>query len=208
MAAKRLHRAPRRRHGGFHDECDQAPARAFYNAPMPTLTYRDATLADIDAITALVTCAYRGPASRVGWTTEADLLEGHRIDRGVLEHDLTRPDSRVLLAEHDGVLLACAHVAVEDGAGYFGMFSVRPHLQGSGIGKQVLAEAERIARDEMGVERMRMTVIDLRETLIAFYQRRGYVRTGIFKPFPYGDARFGTPLRQDLRFEVLEKSLV
>jgi hypothetical protein len=54
---------------------------------------------------------------------------------------------------------------------------------------------------------MRMTVIDIRDSLIAFYQRRGYVRTGIHKPFPYGDERFGIPLRDDLRFEVLEKDL-
>ena len=54
---------------------------------------------------------------------------------------------------------------------------------------------------------MRMTVIDVREELIAFYQRRGYIRTGILKPFPYGDERYGIPLRDDLRFEVLEKQL-
>jgi ribosomal protein S18 acetylase RimI-like enzyme len=175
---------------------------------MHTLTYRDATLADIDAITALVTSAYRGESSRVGWTTEADILDGNRIDRGVLEHDLTRPDSRVLLAESDGKLLACAHIGKEDGAGYFGMFSVRPNLQGGGVGKQMMVEAERIARDEMGLAVMRMMVIDVRDALIAFYERRGYVRTGKFKPFPYGDARFGTPLRDDLRFELLEKPLV
>lgn len=192
---------------GPHSPHPQRPARAFYNAPMQTLTFRDATLADIDAITALVTSAYRGDASRVGWTTEADILDGNRIDRGVLEHDLTRPDSRVLLAEVDGELLACAHVAIEDGAGYFGMFSVRPSLQGGGVGKQVMVEAERIAREELGVGVMRMTVIDVRESLIAFYERRGYVRTGKYKPFPYGDERFGTPLRDDLRFELLEKSL-
>jgi len=174
---------------------------------MHTLTFRDATVADIDAITALVTSAYRGEASRVGWTTEADLLDGNRIDREVLAHDLTRPDSRVLLAHRDGALVACVHVAREGGAGYFGMFSVRPELQGAGIGKDVMIEAERVAREEFGVDRMRMTVIDVRESLIAFYERRGYVRTGTFKPFPYGDARFGTPLRDDLRFEVLEKSL-
>lgn len=175
---------------------------------MQTLTFRDATVADIDAITALVTSAYRGDASRVGWTTEADILDGNRVDRGILQQDLTRPHSRVLLAERDGQLLACAHVAKEDGAGYFGMFSVRPSLQGSGLGKQVMAEAERIVRDEMGLATMRMTVIDVRDSLIAFYERRGYVRTGRHKPFPYGDERFGTPLREDLRFELLEKSLV
>ena len=98
------------------------------------------------------------------------------------------------------------HVADEDGAGYFAMFSVQPTLQGAGIGTQVLDEAERIVRDDWMLPAMRMTVIDVRDELIAFYERRGYRRTGITKPFPYGDARFGLPKRDDLRFEVLEKS--
>ena len=174
---------------------------------MTDLLFRAATVDDIEAIVALVTSAYRGDASRAGWTTEADLLDGPRIDPEVLRADIARPDSRVLLAEHGGTLLACAHVAREGGAGYFGMFSVLPGLQGAGIGKQVLAECERIARDEWELPVMRMTVIDLRDSLIAYYQRRGYRRTGIHKPFPYGDARFGIPLRDDLRFEVLEKPL-
>nr|QMS48136.1 N-acetylglutamate synthase [uncultured bacterium] len=71
----------------------------------------------------------------------------------------------------------------------------------------MLAEAERIARVQFGQSIMRMTVIDIRDELIAFYERRGYVRTGVKKPFPYGDARFGLPRRDDLRFEVLEKPL-
>jgi ribosomal protein S18 acetylase RimI-like enzyme len=87
------------------------------------------------------------------------------------------------------------------------MFSVRPHLQGSGIGKTLLDEAERMVRDHWRLPVMRMTVIDIREELIAFYERRGYRRTGITKPFPYGDERFGIPRRGDLRFEVLEKTL-
>lgn len=174
---------------------------------MNDLSFRAATPRDIDAIAALVTSAYRGDASRAGWTTEADLLDGNRIDPDVLRADIERDDSLVLLAERDGALLACAHIAVEDDAGYFGMFSVVPGLQGGGIGKQVLAECERIARDEWQLPAMRMTVIDIRDSLIAFYERRGYRRSGIFKPFPYGDARFGQPLRDDLRFEVLEKRL-
>lgn len=174
---------------------------------MIELSFRNASPADIHAIIELVTSAYRGDASRRGWTTEADLLDGARIDPEVLRHDLERPRSLVLLAERDGVLLACAHVAAEDGAGYFGMFSVRPDLQGGGIGKAMLAEAERIARAQWRLPAMRMTVIDVRDELIAFYERRGYARTGIRKPFPYGDERFGVPKRDDLRFEVLEKTL-
>lgn len=174
---------------------------------MTDLAFRAATEADIDAIVALVTSAYRGESSRAGWTTEADLLDGARIDPEVLRADIARDGSRVVLAERDSALLACAHVAVDGDAGYFGMFSVVPGLQGGGIGKQVLAECERIVRDDWRLPAMRMTVIDVRDELIAFYQRRGYRRTGITKPFPYGDARFGEPKRGDLRFEVLEKTL-
>ncbi|MCA0394352.1 MAG: GNAT family N-acetyltransferase [Proteobacteria bacterium] len=174
---------------------------------MPPPTFRDATPEDVPALVALVTSAYRGDASRRGWTTEADLLDGERIDPGVLLADIARPRSRILVVEGADGLLACAHVSDDRGAGYFGMFSVRPDLQGSGLGKQLLAEAERVVRQDWALPAMRMTVIDVRDTLIAFYQRRGYRRTGVFKPFPYGDARFGIPLRDDLRFEVLEKAL-
>jgi len=172
-----------------------------------TLRFRGATQADADAIVALVESAYRGDASRVGWTTEADFLDGRRTGPDDVLAQIARPRSRILLAERGSELLACAHVAEENGAGYFGMFSVRPGLQNGGIGKAVLAEAERIAREEWELPSMRMTVIDIRDELVAWYERRGYRRTGITKPFPYGDARFGIPKRDDLRFEILEKML-
>lgn len=171
------------------------------------LVFHDATPGDVEAIVALVESAYRGDVSRQGWTTEADLLEGQRIAPDVLLADIERPHSRILLASRDGELIACAHIAVQDGQGYFGMFSVRPDQQGTGLGKIVLAEAERLVQHDWAVSRMRMTVIDVRDELITFYERRGYRRTGEKKPFPYGDARFGMPLRDDLRFEVLEKTL-
>ena len=181
---------------------------------MNPIRFRDAVAGDIPALVALVTSAYRGDASRVGWTTEADLLDGNRIDPEVLRGDIERAHSRVVVAERPstgpgqaGDLLGCAHVCIEGGAGYFGMFAIRPELQGAGLGKQLLAEAERIMREEWRLPVMRMTVIDLREELIAFYQRRGYRRTGIKKPFPATDPRFGLPRRDDLRFELLEKAL-
>lgn len=172
-----------------------------------TLSFRFATPDDIPMLVALVTRAYRGDASRAGWTTEADLLDGERIAPEVLAEDLRRPGSRVLVAEDRGQAVACAHVALEGDAAYFGMFAVSPQLQGRGIGDRVLLEAERIAREELAQARMRMTVIDRRAELIDWYLRRGYRRTGVTKPFPYGDTRFGIPRRDDLRFEVLEKAL-
>lgn len=174
---------------------------------MDELVFRAATAADIDAIVRLVTRAYRGDASRAGWTTEADLLDGERIDPDVLREDIERPRSRVMLALRDGTLLACAHVADDDDRGYFGMFAVEPTLQGGGIGRAMVDECERIAHEEWGLPRMRMSVIIQRDELIAWYQRLGYRRTGEYLPFPYGDARFGAPKRDDLRFEVLEKPL-
>lgn len=178
------------------------------DAPLDdTLRFRTATPSDIPGLIELVTSAYRGDASRIGWTTEADLLDGQRIDAEQIVQMLARPHSLVLVATRNGRMQACAHVCAEDGGGYFGMFAVAPHLQGAGLGKRVLAEAEHIVSRHWQLTCMRMTVIDVRDELIAFYQRRGYRRTGIHKSFPYGDPRFGLPRRDDLRFEVLEKQL-
>ena len=171
------------------------------------LVFRSATAADVDALVPLVTSAYRGDASRAGWTTEADILDGNRIVPEVLLEDIARPRSRILMARRDDTLLGCAHVEARGDAGYFGMFAVAPTRQRAGLGGAILAEAERVVRDEWQLPRMRMTVIDLREELIAWYERRGYHRTGETLPFPATDPRFGLPKRDDLRFAVLEKEL-
>jgi ribosomal protein S18 acetylase RimI-like enzyme len=173
----------------------------------PELTFRDATEADVDTLVALIESAYRGDASRSGWTTEADILDGQRTDpEGVLEV-VKSPDSRLLTVERDGTVVACCQLEHRGEYAYFGMFAVSPTLQGAGLGKAVIAEAERQARESWGVREMHMTVISVRDDLIAWYERRGYRRTGEMSPFPYGDERFGIPLRPDLQFELLVKPL-
>ncbi len=169
--------------------------------------FRTAAVADVPAIVDLVQSAYRGDASRAGWTTEADFLDGQRIDAHGVREIISKPDSRIVLAERDGELLGSVQVERIDGNGYFGMFSVRPNRQGSGIGDALLREAERVVREDFGCATMTCTVISIRAELIAWYRRRGYRSTGEFKPFPYGDARFGLPKRDDLRFEVFAKAL-
>lgn len=178
----------------------------------PPALFRTATAEDVTTLVALIESAYRGEASRVGWTTEADLLDGQRTDPAGVAAVVRDPDSRLLVREQDGELVACCQVERRAGAGgepqaYFGMFAVRPALQGAGLGSAVLAEAERTAVAEWSATRMHMTVISVRADLIAWYERRGYVRTGQRSPFPYGDERFGIPRRPDLDFELLVKPL-
>ncbi|MFP8886355.1 GNAT family N-acetyltransferase [Streptomyces mangrovi] len=176
------------------------------------LSFRTAREDDVPALVALVESAYRGEASRAGWTTEADLLDGQRTDPEGVADVVRAPGSLMLIAERDGEPVACCQLERrEGGAGetvaYFGMFAVRPVLQGGGLGRAVLAEAERTVRERWGAREMHMTVITARVDLIAWYERRGYARTGRTSPFPYGDERFGVPLRDDLEFELLVKSL-
>jgi GNAT superfamily N-acetyltransferase len=174
-----------------------------------TPNFRLATTADIDAIVALAESAYRGDSGRRGWTTESDILGGRRTGPDEIEAFLSKPRSVILLGELGSppALVACAHVAAHDDVGYFGLFSVDPTLQGAGLGKRVLEAAERVVRDDWGLSTIQMTVINVREELIQYYLRRGFKRTGQFLPFPYGDARFGLPKRDDLSFEVLEKTV-
>jgi GNAT superfamily N-acetyltransferase len=163
---------------------------------------------EIAAIVALVESAYRGPSSRVGWTTEADLLKGQRTDSQAVREIIVAGHGGMLLAEEDRQLVGCCQLERHgDGLAYFGMFSVIPARQGRGRGRSILAEAERVARDEWSSDRMRMTVIRQRHDLIAWYQRLGYYPTGETEPFPYGNERFGIPTRPDLEFVVLVKSL-
>ncbi|MFF2523085.1 GNAT family N-acetyltransferase [Streptomyces liangshanensis] len=171
------------------------------------LTHRDATAADTDTLVALIESAYRGDSSRAGWTTEADILHGQRTDpKGVLAV-IESTAGRLLVFERDGGTVACCQLEHRGEVAYFGMFAVRPTAQGGGLGKQIMAAAERVAQETWGVTEMQMTVISVREELIAWYERRGYRRTGKMTPFPYGDDRFGIPQRDDLEFELLVKTL-
>lgn len=173
----------------------------------PKLDFRAAVEADAPAIVALVESAYRGASSRAGWTTEADLLDGQRTDLDQVRAAIAGADGRIVLAEHDGGLVGCAHLERAGAVAWFGMYAVRPPLQGQGTGAALLAECERVARDEWGCRELRMSVIWTRAELIAYYRRRGYRDTGERRPFPYGDARFGLPRRDDLHFVVYAKDL-
>lgn len=159
-----------------------------------------ATSADAPALKALLEAAYRGDSARRGWNHEADILDDERIGIEELEALLADPAVTILIARDDETLIGCVAVTRKDSAmGYLGMLCVLPTLQSGGLGRRLLDAAEDHGR-AIGIMRMEMTVIDSRDSLIAWYERRGYASTGERRPFPV--------LRDPpVNFVVLEKLL-
>jgi ribosomal protein S18 acetylase RimI-like enzyme len=178
-----------------------------------TLIFREATPSDAESVVELIESAYRGPSSREGWTTEADLLDGQRTDVEAVLSAINRDDVWLLLAEsadrEPGAELAgcCQLERRSRHTVYFGSFAVRPGLQSNGLGRRLLAAAEDHARTAWDASVVEMTVIAQRAELIAWYERRGYSPTGETRPFPYEDERAGLPRRTDLHFVVMTKSV-
>jgi GNAT superfamily N-acetyltransferase len=184
------------------------PAGAADPAGPLRFRFASSSAGDVEAVVALVESAYRGSASRAGWTTEADLLKGQRTDSAAVAEIVSGQRGGILMAEEHGRLVGCCQLERRGGATvYFGMFAVTPHQQGRGLGRRILTYAERLARDEWRATHMSMTVIRQRLDLIAWYERLGYRATGQTEPFPYGNERFGIPTRPDLEFVVLAKPL-
>ncbi|WP_229369986.1 GNAT family N-acetyltransferase [Fibrivirga algicola] len=173
--------------------------------PMNNPFISPATPTDIPALNRLVNSAYRGDNSRKGWTTEADLLDGIRTTEASLAEQFTNPNATILRYVKDGQLLGCVYLEQKDDVLYLGMLTVSPELQAGGLGRQLLEAAEDYARDRH-CRAITMTVISQRTELLAWYERRGYRRTGITHPFPDDPERFGTP-KQPLAFIELEKEI-
>ncbi|MBK5279641.1 MAG: GNAT family N-acetyltransferase [Bacteroidia bacterium] len=158
---------------------------------------------DAPELDALVNSAYRGDSSRQGWTTEADLLDGTRTDASAITDTINKPGYIILKYVEEGRILGCVEIHKEHRKLYLGMLTVLPHLQGKGIGKELMKAAEVQARSQQ-CKSIFMTVISDRKELIDWYMRHGYVNTGERKPFAFNDPRFGQPKKQ-LEFIVLEK---
>ncbi len=161
---------------------------------------------DITSLVALMDSAYRGEKSKQGWTSEADLFIGNkRTDEPTVATLIKKPGSVFFkYLNEEGVLQGCVFLHIKGNRIYLGMFSVSPLAQGIGIGKKMLAAADDYARDH-NCSSIYMTVISVREELIAWYERNGYEKTGKVLPFPV-DERYGIPT-QPLEMLVLEKYL-
>jgi ribosomal protein S18 acetylase RimI-like enzyme len=167
-------------------------------------TFRAATAADVPALAALINQAYRSEAGQAGWTAEGHLLAGPRIDEATLLELLAAPAAVLLVAELRQQLTGCVYLENHGNYFYLSLLTVAPAAQAHGLGRQLLAQAEAHAR-QAGCATIKMSVLAQRAELLAWYERRGYCRTGASEPFP-ATTRFGQP-RQELTLLTLEKAV-
>lgn len=167
-------------------------------------TFRIARKSDADAIADLVNGAYRPEIDAAGWTHETHLVAGKRTHMGHIAQLLARPDSVILVGLKNLELVACVHIEKNKTGTHIGMLAVKPLRQGLGLGKQMLAHAEKYAHACFNSEKFILQVISARSELIAFYRRRGYQPTGEIRAFPHS-ADVGKPISDELSVEILEK---
>ncbi|WP_310557172.1 GNAT family N-acetyltransferase [Flavobacterium sp.] len=162
-----------------------------------------ANLEDISGLNSLINSAYRGETSKIGWTTEANILEGIRTSEKELLEIIQEPNTSIFKFVENQKTIGCVLLVKKENKLYLGMLTVSPELQNSGIGKKLLKFAEDYAF-ELSLSKIVMTVISVREELIAWYKRHGYLDTGKREPFPMDNPEFGLP-KQKLEFIVLQK---
>lgn len=162
-----------------------------------------ATAEDIPALNALINSAYRGESSKKGWTTEANLLEGLRTTEQELNETIQNTKNTILKFTESNQIVGCVLLIEKEFKLYLGMLTVCPNLQNSGIGKKLLQQAE-IHATKLGLPKILMTVISVREELISWYKRNGYLDTGEREPFPVSDVHISIS-EHPLEFIILEK---
>jgi GNAT superfamily N-acetyltransferase len=155
---------------------------------------------------AFVNSVYRGPEAEKSWTSEASFIGGQRTDPEMIRQIISDPN-QVILRNTGPLIKCCVHLRKEETSAWLGMLTVGLSEQGTGLGKTLLREAECFARLNWGTQTIKMNVIAFREELISWYERRGYVQSSQRAPFPYGDSRFGIPLRDGIEFMIMTKDL-
>lgn len=167
-------------------------------------TFRIANNLDSEVIANLVNKAYRPEPGASGWTHESDLVSGSRTSASQITETVSKPNSTILVGLKDSKIVACVHVEKEGNNSHIGMLAVKPELQGAGVGKQILSQAEKYALEVFGAEKFMMVVISSRSELISFYLRRGYQQTGSMMDYPVSQG-VGIPKNPAIKIVVLEK---
>jgi len=140
-----------------------------------------ATEADYPAIVGLINIAFRATGPSASWNVEAGVIEGQRMNDSLLREDLAAKPAANLLVYRDlrdrSVLGTVWLDPGDDSVWYLGLLTVSPALQKQKLGRTLLAAAEDFAK-ERGAHCIRMTVVNVRDKPIAWYELRGYTLTG------------------------------
>lgn len=173
------------------------------------LEIKIASPTDSETLAAFINTAYRGEAAKRGWTTEADLIDGQRTDANLVRREMAKTDSVFLLFLLKEEWVSSVFLQRQKECAYLGMFTVSPNLQASGIGRAALNLIENWVQEKWAAKKIEMNVINSRQELIAWYERRGYHDSGRRKPFPVNEPGVGLPkvALHKLEFLVMEKQL-
>lgn len=152
-----------------------------------------AILSDLPNICILVNNAYRGEEAKKGWTFESDFIEG---DKRTDEKDLfllfSNEKAIFLIAKNDKeVITGSVYLEVKNKNLYLGMLSVEPTLQGNGIGKLLVSNAIQYGQS-LGLKKIQIQVIHLRQELILWYEKLGFIISDKILPFEV-PLEFGKP---------------
>jgi GNAT superfamily N-acetyltransferase len=144
---------------------------------------------DADALASLVNTAYE---------VEQFFVDGDRTNADDIRAEMAH-GTFLAAVSPDGHLDGCVYVSTREATGYFGMLAVAPRAQRRGLGRRLIAAAEdRLRAAHRGV--VFILVVNLREDLIAFYERLGYTPAGR-EPYVH------RPVKQPCWFVRMEKRL-
>ncbi|KAF9108743.1 hypothetical protein BGX27_008243 [Mortierella sp. AM989] len=180
----------------------------------------------LELIHSVINRAYR---SEGGWTTEAHLVTDERITADELKEALVDKINPLLLAfdsesgkplgtiqlepaEHypdfgvyqkDGYAPTYAEKIPKDQQIFLGLFSVDPTQQSRGIGRKLVEAALHHAKEKMHRTQCVVYVLYMREELIGWYKKLGFVDYGEKVPFP----DVSRVKQDDTHFSVLRLAL-
>ncbi|RJE69948.1 acetyltransferase [Acinetobacter sp. JS678] len=174
---------------------------------MNYLNFRLSSFADIPQLVDLINKSYRKQQGR-SWTTELEWVKGLRITEHQLEEQLQLRNSTLLIAETEfSKIVACIGLTFENSQVEIGTFCTDPQVQNMRVGRSVLEYAEQYAlKEDPHLTNAVMYVLDIRSELIAYYERRGYVKTGNEQPYPV-EANVGVP-KVPIKLVEMKKDLI
>jgi ribosomal protein S18 acetylase RimI-like enzyme len=148
--------------------------------PSSSTTIRAASVTDIPALVQLINAAYAIETFFGGTRTDAKEVA-----------ELMQKGEFLVAQSASGSLLACVYTEVRGERGYFGMLSVEPSRQGSGLGRRMVEAAEDFCHSR-GCRYVDISVLSLRPELLPLYHKLGYSETGTEAFHPPPSRRVGT----------------